>query len=77
MAGSPLLNALRSSPGKRNSFINSLNHIVHLAEYQTANLKPVYTRPLCVNIDVASNEEAEHEIFESPEGEHSEKGNAA
>lgn len=32
---------------------------------------------LGLNIDVASNEEAEYEIFESPEGEHSEKGNAA
>ena len=33
--------------------------------------------PLCLNIDVASNEEADYEIFESPEGKHSEKGNAA
>ena len=32
---------------------------------------------LCLNIDVASNEEADYEIFESPEGKHSEKGNAA
>lgn len=33
--------------------------------------------PLCLNIDVASNEEVDNEIFESPEGKHSEKGIAS
>jgi hypothetical protein len=33
--------------------------------------------PLCFNIDVASTVEADYEIFESPESEHSEKGHAA
>lgn len=54
-----------------------VTHQIFSEQSDRIYLERIRVLPLCVNIDGASNEEADYEIFESPEGDHSEKGNAA